>query len=332
MTKPTLRSSMLPALEQTLKDTLAELNKPPVEEMYAMVAHHLGWTNSSTSRGKRIRPLLTLLSCAGTGGDWQLALPAAAAIELIHNFSLIHDDIEDNSDTRRGRPTVWKQWGMPQALNTGDAMFTLAFLALMRLDTAALPLERILSCRVRLDKACLQLTRGQHLDIAFETRENVTTDEYLEMIRGKTSALLAASCACGACLATDADDTIDAYHRFGLHLGLAFQIQDDILGLWGDPLNTGKPAGDDLRQRKKTYPLLVALHSSQSFRAAWALPGQPLESMLDILAGIPARQAAEEAARQHMESALAALRQAAPVGDAGRELQQLSQRLLNRST
>lgn len=330
MTTSSLEPSMLTAIEETLKESLASINAPPTDAMYAMMAHHLGWTGPAVSRGKRIRPRMTLLCCAAAGGDWRLALPAAAAVELVHNFSLIHDDIEDNSDTRRGRPTVWKEWGLAQALNTGDAMFTLASLAMMNLDATALPLKRVHACRIRLDQACLQLTCGQHLDIDFETRENVTTDEYLAMIHGKTGSLLAAACACGACLATDSETSIDAYHRFGLHLGLAFQIQDDILGLWGDPAQTGKPAGDDLLQRKKTFPLLFALHASEPFREAWSRPEYPLDSLMDLLMDLPAQEAAEEAAQQHTAHALAALREAAPLGHAGDELKQLAQKLLRR--
>ena len=159
---------MLAAIEADLKQAIASLNSMPYVEMHHMIAYHMGWMDSPQARGKRIRPLLTLLSCASVGSKWQPALPAAAAIELLHNFSLIHDDIEDRSETRRGRPTLWTKWGIEQAINTGDALFTLAHLSMLRMEKENKPAGNNLDLLRQFDQACLSLTQGQHLDIAFE--------------------------------------------------------------------------------------------------------------------------------------------------------------------
>ncbi len=160
-------------------------------DYYAMLGYHLGWTNSPASAGaasptgKRVRPLLCLLCAAAAGGDWRQALPVGAALELIHNFSLIHDDIQDNSPLRRGRPTIWKLWGQAQAINAGDAMFTLAHLAPQRLLAQGVAPEVVLATLAELNFTCLELTQGQHLDMNFEQRTAVTAAEYLAMIEKK---------------------------------------------------------------------------------------------------------------------------------------------------
>ncbi|MDE3092102.1 MAG: polyprenyl synthetase family protein, partial [Chloroflexota bacterium] len=234
---------------------------------YGMFLYHLGWTDAKfaavkTDSGKRIRPLLCLVTCEAAGGEWRPALPVAAAIELAHNFSLIHDDIEDQSDERRGRAAVWKVWGLAQGLNAGDGMFVLARLALDRLR--GLPIEKCAALSTIFDQATLALCQGQFLDLGFETRLDVTADEYLQMIRGKTAALISAAARMGALLATDDRTIIDAFARFGENIGLAFQITDDILGIWGDPSVTGKSAATDILSKKKTLPALLGLNHPAS--------------------------------------------------------------------
>jgi len=332
MTSSPLLQQMLSSIEAQLHASADTLGDPAVQEMQIMLSYHLGWSEDSKQTGKRIRPLLTLLSCSGAGGTWEKALPAAAAVELIHNFSLIHDDIEDHSATRRGRPALWKRWGLAQGLNAGDAMFSLAFHTLQVLEENELPAERILACRRHIEDACLELTKGQYMDIAFETRENVSLKEYELMIGGKTGALLAAAAASGACLATDSTAVIDAFHRFGFHLGLAFQIEDDILGIWGDPALTGKPAGDDLLQRKKTHPILYSLAHSSRFNDGWKRPDTSVFTLIEAMEGVSARTDAEKASQKHTEFALQALSEALPAGEAANELEQLSRQLLKRLT
>ena len=259
----TFAARWLPAVEDYMRRVLIDAS-PAVAGMYAMLRYHMGWEDQEgrpeiASQGKRVRPLVTLMACQAAGGEPNQALPAAAAVELLHNFSLIHDDIEDDSPTRRHRPTLWTWAGLPQALNAGDAMFTLARLALLGLSETGVPAERVLRAVHIFDQACLRLTEGQFLDIRFETLSQVLLDDYQAMIAGKTAALLAASAQLGAATATDDEALTAHFWRFGHALGLSFQIQDDILGIWGDEAMTGKSAASDILTRKKTLPVLYAL-------------------------------------------------------------------------
>ena len=195
--------------------------------------------------------MLCLMACADVGGEPMHAIPAAAAIEILHNFSLIHDDVEDGDETRRHRPTVWKVWGTAQAINAGDAMFALAFAAMQRLPGYGVANATTLAALGIFTETCQALTEGQHLDMHFETRNDVTTDEYIRMIQGKTAALIGASVAIGALIGGASPKTDVALRTFGQSIGVAFQIQDDILGIWGDPQKTGKAAGNDLLRKKE---------------------------------------------------------------------------------
>lgn len=271
-----MANDQLDAIEHEL-ESVTQTSDPQYAEFFNMFRYHLGWTDAQgiparADSGKRIRPLLCLWSCEACGADWRKALPAAAAIELIHNFSLIHDDIEDNSDERRGRAAVWKIWGLAQGINAGDAMFVLSHLALERLTTDTLSPERTIEIHRVFDRATLKLTQGQYLDIGFERADQVSLDHYLEMVRGKTAALLAAACEIGARVATTDEAIIRAFAGYGENLGIAFQIADDVLGLWGDPALTGKSARTDLWSRKKSYPVLAAMASERGdeLRALYA--------------------------------------------------------------
>ena len=196
-----------------------------------MLAYHLGLDQPDGPRGKRMRPLLGLLVYRALTGDHAAALPGAAAVELGHNFSLVHDDIEDSDAERRHRPTLWAIWGVPLAINAGDALFALSRLALYRaLDAGTVSDRRMLELMRVYDETCLALCEGQFLDISFERRTDVTVDEYMEMIGRKTAALLAASLQAGAILADDTPETAEAFRNFGYHIGLAFQMADDVKG------------------------------------------------------------------------------------------------------
>ena len=253
----------LPAIEVEMRAVLASEEKA-LAAHYGMMHYHMGWVNAhfeaeSLPAGKRLRPLLCLMACAEMGGTPAQALPAAAAVEILHNFSLVHDDIEDGDETRRHRPTVWKLWGVPQAINVGDAMFALSFAAVQRLADRGVPAATTLAALRIFTEMCVALTEGQHLDMSFETRSVVPVDEYLRMIQGKTAALIGASVAIGGLVGGAAPGRDEALRRFGQSIGLAFQIQDDMLGIWGDPSVTGKAAGNDILRRKKSLPLLHAL-------------------------------------------------------------------------
>jgi geranylgeranyl diphosphate synthase type I len=303
-----------------------------LDEYYAMLAYHLGWTDGAAT-GKRIRPLLCLLCCSAAGGQWEQALPLAAAIELIHNFSLIHDDIQDNSEWRRGRKTVWVRWGQAQAINAGDAMFALAHLAPHRLMRLGLGAEVALAALAELDYTCLALTQGQHLDMTFEGRSSVTVAEYMSMIEKKTAALIAAATYLGARAAAAPVAQLEDYHTFGLNLGLAFQLQDDLLGIWGDPEVTGKSAASDLIQRKKSLPVVYGLEHSAEFAAAYAQPyrpGQAVAGLAESLEALGARAHVEQQAREKTARARQALEQLALQEPAGGALRELVDQLLNR--
>ncbi|MDA0246228.1 MAG: polyprenyl synthetase family protein [Chloroflexi bacterium] len=198
-----LTTEMLPAIQAELKAVLRAEIHPPVDHLHGMMQYHMGWLDEQfepleSNAGKQIRPLLCLLACHAAGGDWRQALPAAAAVELLHNFSLIHDDIEDNSPTRRGRATSWRIWGVPLAINAGDAMFSVAHLALNRLVQRGVSADIIVRALRRFDETCLALTQGQQADMLFESRTEVSVEEYVAMITGKTSVLLALCAELGA--------------------------------------------------------------------------------------------------------------------------------------
>ncbi len=261
-----MSNEYLDAIESELQ-TLTKTHNPQYAEFFNMFHYHLGWTDANGKKiradtGKRIRPLLCLWSCQAVGGNWRDALPAAAAIELIHNFSLIHDDIQDNSEARRGRATIWKLWGMPQAINAGDAMFVLAQQAMNELPSS-LSLAQYIAIQRVFHAATFKLTQGQYLDLGYERADQVTLDDYFEMIGGKTAALLAGACEIGARLGTNDAQLYRTLANYGEQLGIAFQIADDVLGLWGNPEVTGKSARTDLLSRKKSYPVLYAMQSEQ---------------------------------------------------------------------
>jgi geranylgeranyl diphosphate synthase type I len=235
--------------------------------LYEMLSYHLGLDGESGPRGKRMRPLLGLLAYQSLTGDYHPALPGAAAVELGHNFSLVHDDIEDADIERRHRPTLWAIWGVPLAINAGDALFALSRLALYRLLEDGFSERRVLALMRVYDETCLALCEGQFLDISFERQADVSVDAYLEMIGKKTAALVGASVQAGAILATDDGEVIEAYRRFGYDLGMAFQMADDVKGTFGTSAETGKPEAGDVRKRKKTLPLVWALeHASDADR------------------------------------------------------------------
>jgi len=326
-------AQFIPQIEAEMRECLS----PPVRALsgyYGMLYYHLGWADehfmpAQINSGKRIRPMLCVLACQAAQGDPAQAIPAAAGVELLHNFSLIHDDIEDHSPTRRGRPAVWKLWGVPQAINSGDGMFTLAHLAMDRLRRRGVSCDRSMDVRETFDRACLALTHGQYLDISFESLERVSVDEYRHMISGKTAALIGASTAIGATLA--GSPTVAQYEAFGRELGLAFQIQDDVLGIWGDEALTGKSTEGDVATRKKSWPAVYALERSEKLRALYAEPEVDVPAALAEMDALGARAFAEQAAREHHERAREALRDSGAAGDAGQALFELAERLLGRA-
>ncbi|RLT35678.1 MAG: polyprenyl synthetase family protein [Chloroflexi bacterium] len=305
--------------------------------MFSWMRYHLGWEDmhgapAAESPGKMLRSVAVLLAAELVGGSAEAAVPAAAAVDLVHNFSLLHDDIEDASDTRRGRATVWSFAGIPQAINTGDAMFTLARLAMHRLQEAGEEERRVLEAMRELDEACLRLVEGQYLDMAFETRSDVTPGEYVTMAAGKTAAMFGAPFAIGALLGGADGTTVSAFRRFGTHLGLAFQAIDDLLDIWGDPATTGKPLGGDLLSRKRTYPVVASIEAggaaAEALRAAYGVPPQPDEDYRALAALVEAaggRAATVRLAREQLDEARRSLASSHLDADALALLEQYAQ-------
>jgi len=251
----------------------------------------------------------------------------------VHNLSLVHDDIQDHSDKRRGRTTVWVKWGAPMAINVGDALFVMSNQAIMDLK-ANHPAEIVVRAAEILHNTCLELTRGQFLDMSYEERSDLTVEDYWPMIAGKTAALLSACCHIGALLGGADDPRQEAYRSFGHYLGLAFQAQDDILGIWGDEALTGKSAASDLVEGKNSLPVLAGLSANGRFAARWKEgPIQPeeVQEVARILASEGGYASALEAAKQMTDLALMSLRGADPQGPAGEALFELADKLLKRN-
>lgn len=298
-----------------------------------MLGYQLGYVDAlgrpSSGAGKRFRPILALLACEGAGGHWEDALPLAAAIELVHNFSLIHDDIEDQDPTRRHLPTVWKVWGQPQAINAGDAMLALAGRTLAA--TSATP-DIFRDLMRAFQDVTLDLTRGQYLDMSFEVRKDVTATEYRQMIELKSAALIVFSVEAGALLGGASAATRQQLRTFGLALGTAFQIRDDVLGIWSSQEITGKQPSKDLQNRKKTLPILLGAEHArgEAHQVLCAyLHGQKVTEaeVRQALTSAGAHSASEEVVEQHLRAALQALAEAGLAPSATEQLRALAREL-----
>jgi geranylgeranyl diphosphate synthase type I len=262
---------MLFEIENQLKSSIDFSLSPINNELSAMIRYHMGWDSRKKEQGgKRIRPLLTLLVFGLFDDDWKRVLPAAASIELLHNFSLIHDDIQDESPLRHNQPTLWKIHGISQAINAGDALFAAALYELSRC-VGTLPISVCMEINHLLLKTCIELTSGQYFDLSFEQMKAVDLPAYQAMISGKTAALMKASTMTGAICSMTSESNIALMSEFGRNLGLAFQIMDDYLGIWGNPGIIGKSNTSDLVSRKKTYPVIAGLHKSAEFSKLWSM-------------------------------------------------------------
>jgi len=238
-----------------MRDAVARLT-PSIRDV---VGYHVGWTDAdgnpaAVKGGKGIRAALATLSAEATWADASVGAPGGVAVELVHNFSLLHDDLMDGDVERRHRPTAWALWGPSVALLAGDALCTLATDVLLRAPNPAAPAAAQALC-----EATAEMIAGQADDLAFEGRRSVSVEECMGMSTAKTGALLGCAASIGAILSAAPPATVRALRDFGRHLGVAFQATDDLLGIWGDPGTTGKPIGNDIRQRKKSMPIVAAL-------------------------------------------------------------------------
>lgn len=336
-----LPTEQLEAIETALRE-IYTADAPALDETAGfgiMLRYPMGWVEADGSpyhhpTGKRIRPLMVLFCAEAAGGDWHDALPAAAAVEILHNFSLIHDDIEDNSPIRHGRPTVWQVWGIANAINVGDATFTLSFQALHHLRDRNLPLSTVLGALHALGDTALTLTRGQHLDMKFEHEQTVTVEQYLQMIQGKTAALVSLSAYLGALIGCGDVERAAIFGEFALAIGLAFQIHDDILGIWGDPAVTGKSAASDILSRKKSLPVLYGLERSADLRARYTqtetFSEADITAVVTELEAVGALTYARQLEQDWNARALDALQRAEPVSPGTEKLRGLVDALFER--
>ncbi|HEY7123694.1 MAG TPA: polyprenyl synthetase family protein [Ktedonobacterales bacterium] len=319
-------------LRQVIDQAQEEAGLEPLAEFYGQMRYHFGWvhpdlTPAQGKPGKFLRPTLLLLAfqvCrqeaiafSDTPPPYHLEqiLPAAAAVELVHNFSLIHDDIEDSDPLRHNRPTLWKLWGQPQAINTGDGLFSLARLALSELTSHGVEAHTVLTLVRLLDSACLTLCEGQYLDMRFERQGDLSVNLYLDMIGRKTAALMRCTMEMGARLATSDQETITRLAVFGQALGLAFQLRDDLLGVWADEQELGKAPAGDIRRKKMSLPILDALESSpvkqrSRLQTIYAADGPASNAQIAEVLEIFDTNAVREHCQQRIDEAVASARQA----------------------
>ena len=318
---------------------------PDVElPIYDMARYALGWLdeqgNAASASGKGARAALTMLGAAAITDDadcLRRATAGAAAVEIVHNFSLVHDDVQDGDVERRGRPTVWKVWGVAQAINTGDLMRELADAALGRALQHGASAESVIGAIRRLNQATMLMIEGQYLDLTFEQRTDVSVDEYLAMVERKTGAMMGVSLSIGATLAGASAAQADALDRAGKRLGRCFQMRDDWLGIWADPDALGKPTDADIRRRKKSYPILYTLDNApaeprrelmeiyqRELGDDVDLPEEQVDWVHHLLGEIGADEATDQAARAEYEAFRVELESASPRAEAVDDLEALA--------
>lgn len=338
-TLPTLFQKYRPHIDAALR------NGVPSDDLsiYLMLRYAMGWSDADgnpgdSPTGKGLRPTLCLQTCEASGGTIERALPAAASLELIHNFSLIHDDIQDRDETRHHRPTLWSVWGDPKALVAGNALRVLADQVVGDLTGAGVPHDVAVRVTALLTAAYLEMIEGQYLDLAYETRTGVTLDDYLQMISRKTGALIRCSAELGAVIGSGEEETVKAMGEWGRALGFVFQIRDDYLGVWGKEEETGKPVGADIRRRKKTYPVVHAMSNAEG-AALDRLTGiysqdqiddSQVDVVMDVMEGLDTRKSTQALAARHCEEATYWLSTVEFDGEAKRDMEEVAQYLLVR--
>ncbi|MEX0763387.1 MAG: polyprenyl synthetase family protein [Dehalococcoidia bacterium] len=330
-------------IEAALRAELA----PRSLSLYDTHRYYLGWTGingeqAESGGGKAMRPTLCLLACDAAGGDINRAMPVAVALELVHNFSLIHDDLEDGDRFRRHRPTVWAIWGEATAVVSGNAMLKIADLATQRLRECGVPPGVALEAEHVLTENYLRMMEGQYLDIAFESRDDVTVKEYLDMIERKTGALIEVSVYLGSLVARTGEPDralAEGLRRVGYELGRVFQIRDDVLGVWGGPA-TGKPVGADIQRKKKALPAVHALtHTTgaaeKELRLIYAKEtpdADDVERVLEIMDKAGTQKYCQHLAEERWHKGQSVLKSLSLAGVTGQEFDQLGEFLLVRES
>lgn len=315
--------------------------------LYDTLRYHMGWADeqgkpSSSGGGKAFRPTLCLLSCEAAGGAPERALPAAVALEFVHNFSLMHDDVQDMDRTRRGRPTVWAVWGIPVAVVSGNTMLKVADLAAGRLLDMGVSVSAAIEAGEALTRGYLRMMEGQFLDIEFESRATISVQEYLDMIERKTGALIEMAVYLGPLVARDRQPDrklAEGFRVIGWELGRVFQIRDDILGVWGGPV-TGKPVGADIQRRKKALPAVHALgvatgatrRELHAIYAKQTVSEPDVARVLEIMERLDTQSYCQRMAEERWQHGRLMIKSLKLAGDTAREFEELGEFLLVRES
>ena len=311
----------------TVNQAIAAIPYPDQpRRLYEPIAYHMALG------GKRVRPVLTLMACDAMGGDTATAIDAALGIEMFHNFTLLHDDVMDNADVRRGKTTVHRRWNANTAILSGDTMLTLATQFIARTGNQAV--------MDLFNKTAIEIYEGQQWDMDFEMRNDVTVEEYVNMIRLKTSVLLGCALKTGALVAGAGEKDADTLYEAGVNMGLAFQLRDDVLDVWGDPVTFGKEIGGDIMNNKKTYLLISTMQKAKGDDADelrhWL--NDPYATRDDKVAGVTAlyerlgvRDMAEVAIADYNDRAIAAFNKVAMNDEDKAAFIALSNKLAGRS-
>lgn len=341
-TSAALIEERIPWLDAEMEGALSSASTDLV--LYDWARYHLGWNDEQLQRmpeaerkkhgGKRLRGVLTVLAAEAMGGDGKAAAASGAAIELIHNFSLVHDDVEDNDAERRHRPTVWKLWGIPHAINVGSNMQAMVDVAVLRL-AGRFPAETVVRSFQVITRAIVLMTEGQFLDMSAEDAQEMSLESYFRMTGGKTAALIEGALRAGALLGTEDEARIESMAAFGRGFGLAFQSRDDYLGIWGDPVKTGKPVGSDILQGKRSLPVVHALSAApagtpQGDRLRTALRDRNVDTVLYLLKELGTAAWVQERVDEHTNAALEALQRAQPASPYGEAIREIAEYALGR--
>lgn len=257
--------------EFELEDKLMTQCGKTEPELTEMVRYHFGWHADGEQRGKRLRPIMHILATMALGSPEEAAMSSAIALETFHNFTLVHDDIQDKGEFRQGRPAMWQKYGMEQSINTGDFMSYAAF-SMLNQDKHELNEHQGILLNQTFTLAGLDVMRGQHLDMRYEKIAIVKLEQYLKMITYKTARLFSLAFEMAGIINQVETEKLTNLRAIGANIGVAFQIQDDYLGIWGDPLKTGKSVSTDIMTKKKTYPLLIGLNNIQEMLDLWNEP------------------------------------------------------------
>lgn len=326
-------------ISRSLRDSLSQQHS----DVYDMLRYYMGWVDENgrpheAMEGKALRPTLCLFACEAVGGALEMAMPSAVALEFIHNFSLIHDDIQDRDEIRHNRKTLWAVWGDPKALVAGNVLRVVADECLHQLLDSGLDYDRALAAGTLLTEAYLEMIEGQYLDLQFEGRHDISMSDYLNMISRKTGALIRCSLNLGAVVGAQEQGVADAFKESGRAMGYVFQIIDDVLGVWGDEETTGKPVGADIRRKKNSYPVVYTMGRANDKDQKMLneiyekdeLDDSDVDSVLAVMDRLDVKNQAQQEAEKYANVALESLAPVELSREARQEVEDLAHFLLVR--